>query len=127
MSHRNQPEDNEGVFKKACLSTSLAVFFNMGVLNNNNFQGHIDPQTRCISAASGRFKKACPEPVEGFVQSFPELCRREGRSIACGIPWGATVVCARNALPVREHGKLVRTPLAVFFSTPSCEICGGNC
>ena len=31
------------------------------VLNNKNFQGHIDPQDRFISAAAGRFKKACPE------------------------------------------------------------------
>ena len=31
------------------------------VLNNKNFQGHIDPQERFISAAAGRFKKACPE------------------------------------------------------------------
>ncbi|MCA9458837.1 MAG: hypothetical protein KC587_19400, partial [Nitrospira sp.] len=33
----------------------------IGVLNNKNFQGHIDPQERFISAAAGRFKKACPE------------------------------------------------------------------
>ncbi len=32
-----------------------------GVLNKNNFQGHIDPQALCILEASGRFKKACPE------------------------------------------------------------------
>jgi len=42
-----------------------------------------------MSEASGLFKKACPEPVEGFVQ--------QSRS----------QFCARSVLPVREHGKLV--------------------
>jgi hypothetical protein len=78
------------------------------VLNNNNFQRHIDPQARCLSETSGRFKKACPEPFEGFVQSCPESCRREGRSH----------FCAQSVLPVREHGKMTRTPLAAFFSSP---------
>jgi hypothetical protein len=31
---------------------------------------------------------------------------QQGRSIACCIPQGATVVCAQSVLPVREHGKL---------------------
>jgi hypothetical protein len=53
------------------------------MLNNNNFQGHMAGR---ISEASGLFKKACPEPLEGFVQSCPELCGRESRSIACCIP-----------------------------------------
>ena len=49
-----------------------------------------------MSEAAGLFKKACPEPFEGFVQSCPEPCRREGRS----------QFSARSVLPVREHGKL---------------------
>jgi hypothetical protein len=60
----------------------------MGVLNNTHFHGHIAPQARCISEASGRFKKACPEPFEGFVQ--------QGRSH----------FCAQSVLPVREHGNM---------------------
>jgi len=52
-------------------------------------------------------KKACLSIVEAFVQSCPKPCRRKGRSIACCIPQGATVVCARSVVPVREHGKLV--------------------
>ncbi|WP_443147813.1 hypothetical protein [Nitrospira sp.] len=63
-----------------------------GVLNNTNFQGHIDPQARCISEASGGSKK--------FVQ--------QGRSH----------FCAQSVLPVREHGKMARTPLAAFFNSP---------
>jgi hypothetical protein len=50
-----------------------------------------------MSEASGLFQKACPEPVEEFVQSCPEPCRRKGRSR----------FCARSVLPVHEHGKLV--------------------
>ncbi len=72
----------------------------MGVLNNNNFQGHIDPQARCILEVLGLFKKACPEPFEGFVQ--------QGRSH----------FCAQSVLPVREHGKMARTPLAAFLNSP---------
>jgi hypothetical protein len=72
----------------------------MRVLNNNEFQGHIDPQASRLLEASGRFKKACPEPFEGFVQ--------QGRSH----------FCAQSVLPVREHGKMARTPLAAFFNSP---------
>jgi len=67
-----------------------------------------------MSEASGLFKKACPEPCEGFVQACPEPCRRKGRS----------QFCARSVLPVREHGKLVRTPLAAFFNSPILQGCG---
>jgi len=49
-----------------------------------------------IPKALGRFKKACPEPFEGFVQSRPEQFRREGHSR----------FYARSVLPIREHGKL---------------------
>ena len=60
----------------------------MGVLNNNNFQGHIDPQARCILEALGLTKK--------ILQSCPESCRREGRSH----------FCAQSVLLVREHGTM---------------------
>ena len=73
----------------------------MRMLNYNNFQGHIDPQARCILEASGLVKKV--------VQSCPESCRREGRSH----------FCAQSVLLVREHGKMTRTPLAAFFNSPS--------
>jgi hypothetical protein len=59
-------------FSKSLASQGLSTS-HPGVLNNNNSQGHIGPQARWISEASGRFKKACPEPVEGFVQSRPEI------------------------------------------------------
>ena len=71
-----------------------------GVLNNNNFQGHIDPQVRCLSEASGRSKK--------HALSFPEGSVQEGRSH----------FCAQSVLPVREYGKMARTPLAAFFNSP---------
>jgi len=58
-------------FSKSLASQGLSAS-HLGVLNNNNSQGHIGPQARWISEASGRFKKACPEPVEGFVQSHAE-------------------------------------------------------
>ena len=38
---------------------------NGGVLNNNECQEQKCLETRSIQAHSGRFKKACPEPVEG--------------------------------------------------------------
>ncbi len=63
----------------------------MGVLNNNNFQEHIDPQARCMRHRGGSKK---------FVQ--------QGRSH----------FCAQSVLPVREHGKMARTPLAAFFNSP---------
>jgi hypothetical protein len=47
----------------------VLMIFGRGVLNNNHSQGHIGPQADWISEASGRFKKACPEAFEGFVQS----------------------------------------------------------
>jgi len=34
---------------------------------------------------------------------------------------GETIVSAQRVLPVREHGNLVRTPLAVFFNSPTLE------
>ncbi len=67
----------------------------MRVLNNNNFQGHIDPQARCILKASGLFKKVV----------------QQGRSH----------FCAQSVLLVREHGKMARTPLAAFFNSPIDE------
>ncbi len=48
---------------------------------------------------------------------------QQGRSIACCVPEGATVVDARSVLSVREHGKMARTPLAAFFNIPSMGIC----
>ncbi|WP_447965914.1 hypothetical protein [Nitrospira sp. Ecomares 2.1] len=63
-----------------------------GVLNNNNFQGHIDPQARCILEALGLFKKVVQQGRRHF--------------------------CAQSVLPVREHGKMARTPLAAFFNSP---------
>ena len=77
----------------------------MGVLNNTNFQEHIDLQARCILEASGRFKKAWPEPFEGFV------------------PQGRSHFCEQSVLPVREHGKMARTPLAAFFNSPLIIYC----
>ena len=68
----------------------------MGVLNSNNFQGHIDPQARCIFEASGRFKKVV----------------QQGRSH----------FCAQSVFLVREHGKMGRTPLAAFFNSPNMDI-----
>jgi hypothetical protein len=41
----------------------------LGVLNDNNFQGHIDPQARCISEASGRFKKVRPARPQSFLRA----------------------------------------------------------
>jgi len=41
-----------------------------------------------MSEASGRFKKACPEPAEGFVQQ------------------GHSHLFARSVLAIREHGKM---------------------
>ena len=64
-----------------------------GVLNNNNFQGHIDRQAHCILEALELFKKVV----------------QQGRSH----------FCAQSVLPVREHGKMGRTPLAAFFNSPS--------
>jgi hypothetical protein len=75
----------------SCCRTSL-----LGVLNNTNFQRHIDPKARWISETSGRFKKACPEPFEGFVQSCPESCRREGRKFLW-CPEGHNFCFARRA------------------------------
>ncbi len=63
------------------------------MLNNNNFQGHIDPQARCVLEASGLLKKVV----------------QQGRSH----------FCAQSVLLVREHGKMGRTPLAAFFNSPS--------
>ncbi len=42
----------------------------LGVLNNKkNFQGHIDQQARCISEASGRFKKVRPARPQSFLRA----------------------------------------------------------
>ena len=41
----------------------------LGVLNDNNFQGHIDPQARCISEAAGRFKKVRPARPQSFLRA----------------------------------------------------------
>ena len=85
-----------------------------------------DPiHVRHISEASGRFKKACPEPLRLCSgQAWRRKGRqwlgvsRRGQTIALLILKGETIVCARSVLPVREHGKLVRTPLTVFFNSP---------
>ena len=73
---------------------------NMRVLNNKNFQGHIDPPARCILEALGLFKKVV----------------QQGRSY----------FCAQSVLPVREHGKMARTPLAAFFNSPNIDIVFGR-
>jgi len=70
------------------------------MLNETNFQGHITPQARCILEASGRFKKHALSLPEGSVQ--------QGRSH----------FCAQSVLPLREHGKMAKTPLAAFFNNP---------
>jgi len=31
---------------------------------------------------------------------------------------GRSQFCAQSALPVREHGKMARTPLVAFFNSP---------
>ncbi len=46
------------------------------------------------------------------VQSGPEATRRKGRSH----------FFARSVLALREHGKMVRTPLAAFFNIPQITI-----
>jgi len=53
-----------------------------------------------MSETSGRFKKACPEPAEGFVQQ------------------GHSHFFARSVLAIREYGKMARTLLATFFNRP---------
>ncbi len=78
-----------------CGRSDMHPLDSMGVLNNNNFQGHIDPQARCILEASGLFKK--------------------------GVQQGRSHFCAQSVLPVREHGKMARTPLAAFFNSPSMK------
>ena len=40
-----------------------------GVLNNNNFQGHIDRQAHCILEALGLFKKSCPARPQSFLRA----------------------------------------------------------
>ena len=78
---------------------------NMGLLNIS-IPWHI-PSLGEIKISSRR------EWSKKFVQ--------QGRSIACCVPEGATVVGARNVRRVREHGKKARTPLAAFFNIPNME------
>ena len=47
---------------------------------------------------------------------------QQGRRIAYSVPQGATGLEARSVLPVREHGKMARTPLVVFFNIPYCIV-----
>jgi len=56
------------------------------------------------ASSQGNVQKACPRGGGESVQ--------QGRS-----PFGA-----RSALPVREHGKMARTPLAAFFNIPIKEV-----
>jgi hypothetical protein len=58
-------------------------------------------------------------------KSMPPRRRRsvqQGRSIACCVPEGATLVGARSVLSVREHDKMTRTPLAVFSTFPKAKL-----
>ena len=52
------------VMSDSCCRKSL-----LGVLNDNDFQGHIDPQVWCISEASGRFKKVRPARLQSFLRA----------------------------------------------------------
>jgi hypothetical protein len=47
------------------------------------------------------------------------------RHLGCSktfVQQGRSQFCARSVLPVREHGKLVRTPLAAFFNSPNMAL-----
>ncbi len=48
---------------------TVSGYSSVGVLNKDNFQGHIDPQARCISEASGRFKKFRPARPQSFLRA----------------------------------------------------------
>ncbi len=52
----------------------------LGVLNNTHFHEHIDLQARCISEASGRFKKACPESSRRVRPARPQPFLRAERT-----------------------------------------------
>jgi len=60
------------------------------------------PQKNSISVADGNDQKSRPARPK----------------ISWLILKGETIVDARSVLPVREHGKMARTPLAAFFNIP---------
>src|SRR5690606_30521694 len=49
--------------------------------------------------------------------SLPEGSVQQGRSH----------FCPQSVLPVRQHGKMARTPLAAFFNSPTVRGNGGSC
>ena len=64
----------------------------VGLLNNDDINGHISYLRGNMSEASGLFKKSVQE--------------------------GQSHCCARSVLVLREHGTMARTPLAAFFNRP---------
>src|SRR5680860_701571 len=68
----------------------------LGLLNNNLSKGILTHKHVAYQRPRGGSKK--------FVQ--------QGRSH----------FCAQSVLPVREHGKLARTPLAAFFNSPNTTV-----
>ena len=55
--------------KQFPVETGIEISRTQGVLNNTNFHGHIDLQARCISEASGRFKKVRPAGSQSFLRA----------------------------------------------------------
>ena len=51
------------------METGIEISRTQGALNNTNFHGHIDLQARCISEASGRFKKVRPAGSQSFLRA----------------------------------------------------------
>ncbi|WP_447965300.1 hypothetical protein [Nitrospira sp. Ecomares 2.1] len=47
----------------------ISLADHMGVLDNNSYQGHIDPQARCILEALGQFKKVRPARPQSFLRA----------------------------------------------------------
>ena len=72
-----QLTDNTGL--RRSLLSILDRKSKMGVLNNNNSQGHIGPPERWISEASGQFKKSMPR-VLSKGSSRPALSFAEGKA-----------------------------------------------
>ena len=63
-----------------------------------------------ISEAGGNVQKACPRGGGEAAQQGRESLARSRR--------GSPLFDERSVLPVREHGKMARTPLVAFCNIP---------
>ncbi|MEC4673031.1 MAG: hypothetical protein VST68_02465 [Nitrospirota bacterium] len=89
-----------------------------GLLNLSSHMAHKGPRRNRYQQPTGMVKKACPREGGGSALSPAQT---QGRQDALFHGQGRSQVDARSVLPVRELGKLARTPLAAFFNIPLKE------